>query len=66
MHDIREKAITKTSIIGIVVNILLSAFKAVVGLISGSILTYHWHLHKIQHCTLLYALQSEYIYFVPL
>lgn len=37
MHDIREKAITQTSIIGIVVNILLSAFKVVVGLISGSI-----------------------------
>lgn len=37
MQDIREKAISQTSMIGIVVNILLSAFKAVVGLLSGSI-----------------------------
>ena len=37
MNHTREKAITKTSIIGIVVNILLSAFKAAVGLVSGSI-----------------------------
>ena len=33
----REKAISKTSVIGIITNIFLSAFKAVVGLISGSI-----------------------------
>lgn len=34
---IREKQITKTSIIGIIANIFLSAFKALVGIISGSI-----------------------------
>ena len=33
----RDKTIIKTSIIGIVVNVFLSAFKAVIGLISGSI-----------------------------
>ena len=33
----RDKTIIRTSIIGIAVNVLLSAFKAVIGLISGSI-----------------------------
>ena len=33
----REQGITKTSLIGVVVNVLLSAFKAAVGLASGSI-----------------------------
>ena len=33
----REKAIVKTSIIGIVINILLAIFKAVIGIISHSI-----------------------------
>ena len=33
----REKIIVKTSIIGIVTNVLLAAFKAAVGLISNSI-----------------------------
>ena len=33
----REQAIIRTSIIGVIVNILLSAFKAVVGLLSNSI-----------------------------
>lgn len=35
--SIRDKEITKTSIIGIVTNILLSAFKAAVGLLANSI-----------------------------
>ena len=35
--DSRDKTIIKTSIIGIAVNVLLSAFKAVIGVISGSI-----------------------------
>lgn len=34
---LREKQITKTSLIGILANILLAGFKALVGLISGSI-----------------------------
>lgn len=34
---LRSKQITRTSIIGILVNVFLSSFKAVVGLISGSI-----------------------------
>ena len=34
---LREKQITKTSLVGIVANILLAGFKALVGLISGSI-----------------------------
>lgn len=33
----REKIIVRTSYIGIAVNVLLSVFKAVVGLISGSL-----------------------------
>ena len=33
----REKTIIKTSIIGIITNILLAAFKAVVGLMANSI-----------------------------
>ena len=33
----REQGITRTSIIGVIVNVLLSGFKALVGLISGSI-----------------------------
>ena len=39
MNDavLREKQITKTSLIGIVANIFLAGFKALVGLISGSI-----------------------------
>ena len=35
--QIREKQITRTSVIGIIVNVCLVAFKATVGLISGSI-----------------------------
>lgn len=35
--DLREKAITRTSIVGIIANLFLVAFKAVAGLISGSI-----------------------------
>ncbi|MBR3227082.1 MAG: cation transporter [Erysipelotrichaceae bacterium] len=35
--ELREKEITKTSIIGIVVNILLASFKALVGVLSGAI-----------------------------
>lgn len=34
---LRSKQITKTSVVGIVANVLLSGFKAVVGVISGSI-----------------------------
>lgn len=34
---LREKQITKTSLIGIIANVLLAGFKALVGLISGSI-----------------------------
>lgn len=37
MKDIREKAITRTSIVGILTNIMLVCFKAAVGFISGSI-----------------------------
>ena len=39
MNDtvLREKQITKTSLIGIIANIFLAGFKALVGLISGSI-----------------------------
>lgn len=39
MNDavIREKQITKTSLVGIIANIFLAGFKALVGLISGSI-----------------------------
>ena len=37
LSETREKAIVKTSIIGIVTNIFLAAFKAGVGVISGSI-----------------------------
>ena len=33
----REQGITRTSIIGVIVNVLLSGFKALIGLISGSI-----------------------------
>ena len=33
----REKTIVKTSIIGILANVLLAAFKAVIGLASGSV-----------------------------
>ena len=33
----REKTIIKTSLIGIIANVLLAAFKAVVGLMSNSI-----------------------------
>ena len=33
----REQGITRTSIVGIVVNVLLSGFKALVGLLSGSV-----------------------------
>ena len=33
----REQAITRTSVIGVITNVLLSAFKALVGFISGSI-----------------------------
>ncbi len=33
----REQGITRTSVIGVIVNVLLSGFKALVGLISGSI-----------------------------
>lgn len=36
-HSIREKAITRTSVIGILVNIFLAAFKAGAGLLAGSI-----------------------------
>ena len=36
-ETIRDRAITKTSVVGIVTNIFLSAFKAVVGLLSNSI-----------------------------
>ncbi|MCQ2284676.1 MAG: cation diffusion facilitator family transporter [Bacteroidales bacterium] len=35
--NLRSKQITKTSIIGIVTNVFLSGFKAIVGLLSGSI-----------------------------
>ena len=37
MNENREKIIVRTSIIGILVNILLAAFKAVVGMLSHSI-----------------------------
>lgn len=37
MVDVREKAITRTSIIGILSNLLLVCFKAAVGFLSGSI-----------------------------
>ena len=39
MNDmaIREKQITKTSLVGIIANVFLAGFKALVGLISGSI-----------------------------
>ena len=37
MNDQRDKIIIKTSLIGIAGNVLLAAFKAVIGLISGSI-----------------------------
>ena len=33
----REKIIVKTSVVGIVVNLMLAAFKAAVGLLSNSI-----------------------------
>ena len=35
--QLREKAITKTSVIGILANVFLVAFKALAGLLSGSI-----------------------------
>ena len=35
--DVREKIIVRTSIIGIMANVVLAAFKAVLGLLSGSI-----------------------------
>ena len=34
---LREQQITKTSIIGIIANVFLASFKAMVGLLSGSI-----------------------------
>ena len=34
---VRKKKITETSVIGIIANVFLSAFKAFVGLISGSV-----------------------------
>ena len=37
MQDIREKNITKTSIIGIIANILLSGLKAFVGFLAGAV-----------------------------
>ena len=37
MRDVREKNITRTSIIGIIANVLLSALKAVVGLLAGAV-----------------------------
>lgn len=37
MNDNREKTIIRTSVIGIVVNVMLAAFKAAVGLLSNSI-----------------------------
>ena len=37
MNENRDKTIIRTSIIGILVNVLLAAFKAVVGLLSHSI-----------------------------
>lgn len=37
MEAERQKVIVRTSVIGIIVNILLAAFKAAVGLISNSI-----------------------------
>ena len=36
-NESRDKIIIRTSIIGIAANVLLAAFKAVIGLMSGSI-----------------------------
>ena len=36
-NDEREKVVIKTSIVGIVANVLLAIFKAIIGLISNSI-----------------------------